>query len=145
MSGPHPVTFGEVLEKGALRHGHVCPSLAYGCRLGLLLLAEAGPVGVLSPVIVRHSSSCLLDGVKAALEGVLGEEDIISHRETGSCSVEAFTGGERIVVTIRPEIRARVDALKEDRDLPSFRADGVSLLAGLSDDLAVVVERRPVR
>ncbi len=122
------------LAEAASVHGHTCPSLVYGCRLALLLLARLPSGTAPAAVVLRHTSSCFRDGAAAALSlGGLGTEPRSERRPDG-CSIEAVWPGGRLRLGVRKDVREAVDVLKDGRDLVSFRAAGVGLLLGLTDD-----------
>jgi hypothetical protein len=123
-----------LLDEAVAAHGHLCPSLVYGCRLAVVLMKCLPPDAALTGLMLRHTSACFRDGVNAALLPRHLPGSPVSVREPGSCSLEAVWDGGALALAVRPEVRRRVDAFKEGRDLEAYRAAVVAYLLGLADD-----------
>jgi formylmethanofuran dehydrogenase subunit E len=124
-----------LLSEAGEIHGHLCPSLLYGCRLVALAKERIPPGARVETYILRHSSACFRDGVISAAGRWWQGAEMITIVEKGACSLEVRWEGGRIVLRVRRRTRRSVDALKADAaDLATFRERGIALLMDLPDE-----------
>ena len=121
------------------RHGHLCPSLCFGVRAGLLIRKLAHEQGITTgSILLEATTKCLKDGVFT----VLGDDRVEFTNAPGACRLSWDDGKKKITVSVRADIRAQMGELKEsmEPDVDKFQNEGLALLSRLSDDELFLVE-----
>lgn len=134
MNSIGPAKYARLLGKAAALHGHECPSLVYGCRLGLMALGLLPEGASPEAVTVHHSSGCLKDGLSVVMADRGINPESVSFVRSGPCSVEMDWAGGIARISVRESVRRKLDNLKRDLNLDAYRAAGVKYLDTLSDE-----------
>ncbi len=124
--------FDALFDKAAQIHGHKCPSLFYGVRLGIL--AKWVAVSPVERIILEGGSKCIGDGFKSVLQDCELCDKVAVVTDSPACALTIGGAGWQRRFSISPKVRRQINQWNKELPLSEFQTRGVSWLRGLKED-----------
>jgi formylmethanofuran dehydrogenase subunit E len=118
----------EIFEEIEKFHGHVGPYAIIGYRMGIIANEKLGadPFEKNTTVWtdIRPPLSCLIDGIQISSGCTLGKGSIQIQKDTDNLRAEfSNKKGEKIQITLKPEIRQEIDNNVTEENMIQYSED----------------------